>query len=696
MYLVDSRKCEHVSEISSVSGGSITNAFVAQRCDFHSVKPDDFDRIAAELARALTSGLLSKQLVIAIFGLSGAAMVVVAFITCFSWPFSLPLWLDVVLIALFVTLFGVLLLLRGTLLAYLLQWKLFSSPNLPTTLGDISSTVTHVFCATDLNACMPVYLTNFGMHFYSPAWGRAKAEKAAQIRVADAVRASAAFPGGIPPKQIDARGLQASLTPLQELRWWQQLVFREGREGREEPSMLYLADGGIWNNLGTDWFHPSTGLVLFGVAEWKTDVEQLLVVDASAPTAAQPQLKWFWLPYVAEILALLRVWLASYASTVNARVQDLESRANTVPPERPRPFVVRLIHPDLDLKRLGKLAWLGAPDHWSGRWSASLAIKHLLRARIPAKRCVVRNFVRLNDWSARVPTTLFSIPAEVAVQLLVHGYVSTAKTMAEPSKDAVAEPSEGKMKALAEFPGVGRFTKLLGLEAHPVPNMNVTFIGRNSDLKKYYDQMIAVNLNDILDEQIWTTHILACAGEVTKRQLEETNDVLAGAENHSRDLSLYLEEDAFVREPIRNAHCAIIDKDYASAVSFFSEAFSHVEISDESINAYDASQYAYALAQTTDTCAATEIATVAEKKAKAEALSSTDRKNVAAALWSTAAAYGLLGDAEGAVRCLRESLALWPGFRSRLSSPRESEDFQIIQNHSAFVAFKRQLVGASE
>lgn len=67
-YLVDSRECERVTEISSVSGGSITNAFVAQRCDFQRVTREEFDAIAAKLASAITSGLLSKRFVLATYG----------------------------------------------------------------------------------------------------------------------------------------------------------------------------------------------------------------------------------------------------------------------------------------------------------------------------------------------------------------------------------------------------------------------------------------------------------------------------------------------------------------------------------------------------------------------------------------------------------------------------------------------------
>jgi hypothetical protein len=63
-YLVDSGECARVTEICSISGGSITNGFIAQRCDFHSVNrtPDEFDRYAAELTQAIRAGLVSKKI----------------------------------------------------------------------------------------------------------------------------------------------------------------------------------------------------------------------------------------------------------------------------------------------------------------------------------------------------------------------------------------------------------------------------------------------------------------------------------------------------------------------------------------------------------------------------------------------------------------------------------------------------------
>src|SRR5688500_14862841 len=49
LYLVDSGANRRVSTIASVSGGSITNGYVAQECDFGTVDVAGFDFVARRL-----------------------------------------------------------------------------------------------------------------------------------------------------------------------------------------------------------------------------------------------------------------------------------------------------------------------------------------------------------------------------------------------------------------------------------------------------------------------------------------------------------------------------------------------------------------------------------------------------------------------------------------------------------------------
>lgn len=724
-YLVDSRECERVTAISSVSGGSITNGFVAQRCDFQCVQASEFDRIAAQLAKAITTGLISKRFVIATYGFLGVGVILITLVTRSRWPFGVPVWLDVLLIILF----GALLLLRGRLLLYLFQRQLFSQapvqpkrpekgmvhgiapdelvrltpkrkpylrhPNpssLPSTLGDIASGVAHIFCATDLNASMPVYFTNIGSHFYSPAWGGAEPKKAGQISVASAVRASAAFPGGIPPMRLDVHRLGVSPTAIQSLTLWQQLVFRDVKK---PPSILYLADGGVWNNLGTDWFNPSTASLVLTAVDAQPECKELLVVDASAPTAAKPRLGWFWLPYAAEVLLLFRVWEVSYASTVNARVEDLESRASSEvrsETRRERPLLVRMLDPVSKSIKWPLLAWRGDPDHWSGRWSAWLALKRLFSAQIPSKRLVVRGLARLHERTALVPTTLFRIPPEVAVQVLLHGFVSTAQALARSREQAQAE-------ILAKLPGlIRRFAEFVGLEAHQLLDKDVVFICSTSDwadMKKPELQLEQIfgSLENVLHEERWIgiaiEHMRDALGKEGKEQKTAIEPILEERNEAERKLPL---QRLLLDTDIRTAELYVLKQDYPKAVELFKQIFSQSGMSYKSVDSWTVAKYAKALAQTGD-AEAREVAAFAENKIQTEAVSSTDGKLRAKTWWTIAEVYALLHDAEIAARCVRASFAQAPEeVHHWLANARNSEEFQSIWDDQAFVMLEREIV----
>ena len=64
--LVDRGLNRRVAQISSVSGGSIANAFVAQRCHFDQLRPGELDPVAADLvATIVTRGLLTQRSIVA-------------------------------------------------------------------------------------------------------------------------------------------------------------------------------------------------------------------------------------------------------------------------------------------------------------------------------------------------------------------------------------------------------------------------------------------------------------------------------------------------------------------------------------------------------------------------------------------------------------------------------------------------------
>ena len=50
LYLKHAGLNTKVTDIASVSGGSITNGFIASRCDYQSVDDETFDKVASKLA----------------------------------------------------------------------------------------------------------------------------------------------------------------------------------------------------------------------------------------------------------------------------------------------------------------------------------------------------------------------------------------------------------------------------------------------------------------------------------------------------------------------------------------------------------------------------------------------------------------------------------------------------------------------
>ena len=198
LYLAHAGLNTKVGNITSVSGGSITNGFVACRCDYGVVDSDTFRKIAAELARKIAfKGIWSSGYVW--LYIAALLLLTVCAILLFSMPMRevvLRPWLWFAVIFLFV----VLLYYRGWPITRWVATTFFSDQNKVPTLGDLSGwTLEHVFCATDLNYSLPFFFsTKGGGRLFSERHGRAPASA---VPVHIAVRASAAFPPFVVQRQ---------------------------------------------------------------------------------------------------------------------------------------------------------------------------------------------------------------------------------------------------------------------------------------------------------------------------------------------------------------------------------------------------------------------------------------------------------------------------------------------------------------
>lgn len=682
-YLVDSRHCERVSEISSVSGGSITNALIAQRCDFNRVSPEEFDRHAAELARAICRGLVPRAFLPVV--LVTFSIVAIAVVTLFNLYGDVDSWLSTigafVLTLGCIALFGTMLLLRGFALSFFLERRLFGLAGNASTLCGIESSVRHVWCATDLNSSMPVYFTSSGRHLYSPAWGRAAPEKAGTITLADVVRASAAFPGGIPPKKLDVRDFGMSPTPIHRLQQLEQLIFRDVRGDDERPRTLYLADGGVWNNLGTDWFEPGSRSIFTMPMDNHLHSEELLVVDAGAPTPAKRRLPGFSFPFVAEFAVLFRVWLVSYTSTVHSRLSRLpeQARVEHTPGSwaTSSASVARMVDAVSAGRQYDTLVWLGDPQHWSGRMTSMGFLRGLVKGRVWKKRWVVLSGHRFHEWSSAVPTTLFSIPSEIAVHLLRHGYISACEAMSPQPQDAHEQ-----------LPGIERFTRLLDLEAQRLPgHSQVVALGS----KSAWDTISGAELADPL------CALMQDLTDVLQR-VSERNSIASGQVatmiDEGREHSALIDREIARRRPEWErqdrwiaAWRAMRKGDYGFAVEQLDAIFSTVRISDDSITWSMARDYATALTALGDARAVEVVEAVEKKIGNSEFYP----------WWFQAQLYASIGCAESCIRCLRSAHDLDRRRTRLLLQTREAraDSFARVRNSPEFETFERDVQRAA-
>jgi predicted acylesterase/phospholipase RssA len=209
-----------------------------------------------------------------------------------------------------VTLFA-LWLCRGHVFEWHLYRRLFRAPSTrgPARFSHLANGGTeHVVCATDVPTGQPFYFTSrdggsFRLRreqIYQDHEGLWTTRCCKRLSVATAVRASGALPPLIPPKLLKLRHFKHSCDACAPI----------ASEGDGDPRHVFLSDGGVCNNLGTQAFEDA---VFPGRLDW------LIVANASA--LLKRNRSWYlFVPLAAEFMALMR----------NADIQNF----NTVAPRR--------------------------------------------------------------------------------------------------------------------------------------------------------------------------------------------------------------------------------------------------------------------------------------------------------------------------------------------------------------------------
>ena len=283
--LIDRGLNRQVEIISSVSGGSITNAVVAQAGDYRALGPGDLDACATKLVRALL-----RHSVIA---LKSTLWVVVIIPLLF---FPLVLFNDSAAERLLGVAVGIVVAaLQLSLYGRTVRQGLTAQFDLNETLGDVAkhTTTIHTFCSTDLVTGMPLTFSSPGRVRRRVSGGkegdRELIVEQPRWRLAAVVQASAAFPG-IPPMRVKFPELAGAPS-----RW------------------ALCADGGIWNNLGTQ-----------GIGD-QPHLPEMSVLCVNASARAKPMRPgWCFVPGIGVAAAVARSVNILNLNTVAPRIEAID------------------------------------------------------------------------------------------------------------------------------------------------------------------------------------------------------------------------------------------------------------------------------------------------------------------------------------------------------------------------------------
>lgn len=474
LYLVDSGKNREVTSISSVSGGSLTNAFVGQALDFSSADVESFDRTVApfvtQIARKGT--FQGRGLSPGYLALMGVTLVATGLVWLVpgSWPVrfglqvgAVALWAVLVMSWMFCTLLGKLygVLLATTLAAAVLlpwftdppgwlatpfgrfvlfvaalllwMWAIVSlrgsvcASSYRTTLFTRNSRVDrvdamhadldHILCATDLQSAEQVYFHPRFVYGYRFGLG-----SPGELRLSVAAQASANLPFAFPARWVRTTPFNLRYpgdeVPV-ELRppGWRPCPPLEDRPSRK--GFMVLSDGGVYDNMADQWPQgfANRSTCWPGLKETHHEPSILIVANASGG-ADWKTMKRSRIPGLGGLLSLLRVTDVLYDQTTAHRRAGLVGRfdraALAAKDGHPGGMQGALVHiPQSPV--LVPSAYRGS-RLWPDRAARAADILPELEPQVDYWRQEAKE-------SAGVGTVLSALGDEVSVGLLRHGYV---------------------------------------------------------------------------------------------------------------------------------------------------------------------------------------------------------------------------------------------------------------------------------
>lgn len=285
MYLVDAGKNPEITSVASVSGGSLTNGFIAQAMDLLKVTPAEFD----QKLKPLVQTIAQKGTVLPPSPVMWAYLIAMGIVALASiigvWFLPIPIGFRVLLFFVGLAITGWIAGLRGWMTRREFARLLFSPKGRPTRLDEISQSVDHIICSSELHSGENVYFSGGFVASFRFGLGTP-----GDLPLHVAVQSSACLPGAFPPNWL----------PVARHR------FADARPETAGTKRMVLVDGGVYDNQADQWvLGLQNRRERFGKAAAFRDAEELILVNASGGLGwgkVSSRLRW---PLVGELLAIL-------------------------------------------------------------------------------------------------------------------------------------------------------------------------------------------------------------------------------------------------------------------------------------------------------------------------------------------------------------------------------------------------------
>jgi predicted acylesterase/phospholipase RssA len=318
LYLARAGRHRNVTQMTSVSGGSLTSAYVAQSLNYQSCSSAEFDKVAGELAGQIADrGTLfaiwqAKAFLVLLSAVGLSALLALLLLV---WrPAWLPYtWLTLAAPVALVIVFGRILQSRGRLCEKAFAKTLFSRDGKTATLAGTPAPPLHVICATEVQTGNGAYFLRYPFNVREQ--NKVMLEYLACVRcdgfqttirdfpLAAVVQSSAALPFAFPTVKMPISGWRG-ITRRKRSQVWENVP----------ASHMLLVDGGVRDNLGVEWFDAGPKHLTH------------LVVVSGAANRVHARERRTGLPLLGEMMSLILVKDLPYNTREQNRRQELLRR----------------------------------------------------------------------------------------------------------------------------------------------------------------------------------------------------------------------------------------------------------------------------------------------------------------------------------------------------------------------------------